>query len=135
MEAAFFDVLIQNGGLGLFAVYLIYEASRQRKQIDQLTTVISGQSTDFGAQLEKLRSENQEKERVLRDRYDNVIADFQRKESQDRSHVIRQLEALGTRVDSLWNEIDSLGISLSGLQKEFGDIRIREIARTSVKSK
>ena len=123
------DVLIQNGGLGIFAAYLIYEASRQRTQITSLTTVISGQSKDFGTELEKVRTDNRKNEEMLRERYDAVISDFQKKELTDRTEIMRQVEILSTKVEGLDTAIDGLTVSIGTIQKEVSEMRFRELAR------
>ena len=123
------DVLIQNGGLGIFAAYLTYEASRQRTQITSLTTVISGQSKDFGTELEKVRTDNRKNEEMLRERYDAVISDFQKKELTDRTEIMRQVEILSTKVEGLDTAIDGLTVSIGTIQKEVSEMRFRELAR------
>lgn len=134
--AALLDVLIQNGGLGLFAGYLIYEASRSRNQIAQLTEVISGQSSDFGGQLDKLREENREKEDKLRDRYDEVITGLNLKESAHRDQLSNSISSLAVKVDQFVKDLDGLNNSLRALESRMGalestisELKIREIAR------
>jgi len=136
--AALLDVLIQNGGLGLFAGYLIYEASRSRAQIQSLTEVIGGQSSDFGSQLEKLREENRQKEERLRDRYDEVISGLNSKESEHREQLSTQINTLAQKVDRYSSDLDNLTASIKSLETRMGsldasvsELKMREIARVS----
>ena len=136
--AALLDVLIQNGGLGLFAGYLIYEASRSRAQIHSLTEVIGGQSSDFGKQLEKLREENRHKEDNLRDRYDEVISGLNSKEAEHRSELTQQIILLAQKVDRYSSDLDIINTSIKALETRLGaldasvsELKMREIARGS----
>ena len=129
MESALLDVLIQNGGLGLFAAYLIWQASRSQAQISEMTAVISGQAEQFGKQLEKIRDENQGKVTTLRDRYDQVISGLQERDATQRESLSKEIALLTKQVSTLSADVDSLGVSVRAMEAQVAELKMREIAR------
>jgi DNA anti-recombination protein RmuC len=87
MDLELLESLTEYGVLGLWTVSLLWRDV-------SLTRRLNEQQTKFQEQLDRLESKSEEREDALRERYDQVIADFTAQREKMLSEVIARLERI-----------------------------------------
>ena len=87
MDLELLESLTEYGVLGLWTVSLLWRDV-------SLTRRLNEQQTKFQEQLDRLELKSEEREDALRERYDQVIADFTAQREKMLSEVIVRLERI-----------------------------------------
>ena len=115
MDTAFYDILVNAGPLGVFAVYLIYKNSLLDKKLD------------------KIFSDFQSREDALRDRYDKVISESQTRSDEMRHTVSSKINGLFARTTDLQSKLDGLVLSVDKLHDNVKELHLEKLARQAVR--
>ena len=108
------NTLTDYGALGLFAIYLIWNSHNLQKRMDELVGRFSEDS-------KALESKSDEREEKLRDRYDAVIAKYDKE----------RIESFGDFGKALSEMDKKIEFGLAEIQKVVEENRMRELARRS----
>ena len=104
-----FKILLENGSLGVFALFLIYNYFQQTKRLDEM-------SKKYMDHIDKLRDGFKVDVSEVRSRYDRVIDKYDKEKDENRvlSDLIR------SKLDKIDSDTDKLQ---SSLMKIYGAIK------------
>tara|TARA_B100000524_G_C23608531_1_gene355318 strand:- start:686 stop:1012 length:327 start_codon:yes stop_codon:yes gene_type:complete len=88
------SVLLENGALGIFAAFLVYNYFQQMKRLDEL-------SEKYMSHIEILRKEFKDDVDLVRTRYDRVIERYDKERDEQRVLFERSLEHIRLKLDSI----------------------------------
>jgi hypothetical protein len=114
MTEALMNTLTDYGALGLFAMYLIYNSHQLQKRMDDLLAKFTEDTKAF-------ETKSEEREEKLRDRYDAVIAKYDKE----------RIESFGDFGKALTEMDKKIEFGLAEIQKVVEEARMRELARRS----
>lgn len=100
------SILLEQGSLGLFAAFLIWQFFQMNKRLDQ-------RNENFMEQLDKIKASNKEEIAELRDRYDSVIASYNDERTQIRINLAERIAKVQEKIESL--PFDSLQIQIEAI--------------------
>lgn len=115
VDTAFYDILVNAGPLGVFAIYLIYKNSLLDKKLD------------------KIFSDFQSREDALRDRYDKVISESQARSDEMRHTVSSKINGLFARTTDLQSKLDGLVTGIDRLHDTVKELHLEKLARQAVR--
>jgi len=115
MDTAVYDILVNAGPLGVFAIYLIYKNSLLDKKLDKIFL-------DF-----------QTREDAIRERYDKVISDTQTRSDEMRHTVSSKINGLFARTTDLQSKLDGLVLSVENLHDKVKELHLEKLARQAVR--
>ena len=99
-------ILLEQGSLGLFAAFLIYQFFQMNKRLDQ-------RNENFMSQLDKIKESNKEEINQLRDRYDAVINSYNDERTQIRINLAEKITQVENKIERL--PFDNLQIQIEAI--------------------
>ena len=114
MEAGFLEAFLENGSMGLFAAFLVWQHLSMQKRFDNLYA-------SFKDQLKDMQQKNEEKESSIRERYDTVISGLQDEKSSFRVDVKGRVDTAILKIDDVGKKIEEIKVlseSLNMLQRD-----------------
>ena len=99
-------ILLEQGSLGLFAAFLIYQFFQMNKRLDQ-------RNENFMSQLDKIKESNKEEINQLRDRYDAVINSYNDERTQIRINLAEKITKVENKIETL--PFDNLQIQIEAI--------------------
>jgi hypothetical protein len=99
-------ILLEQGSLGLFAAFLIYQFFQMNKRLDQ-------RNENFMSQLDKIKESNKEEINQLRDRYDAVISSYNDERTQIRINLAEKITKVEHSIQNL--PFDNLQIQIEAI--------------------
>jgi hypothetical protein len=97
---AMLDQLLDDGHLGIFAAFLIFQFFTMQKRLDKL---VDG----FQEQIDEIRKDYDARTERMRERYDRVITEYRdREESQSREFMIARTKVHNEIVSKLDRMLD-----------------------------
>jgi len=136
MMQSLFDILINFGGIGLLAGYLLYQNNEQRKLLMDMQARLFQKFEEF-AQVQALTEEKKEekferREDALREKYDKVIEKLDGERKLLIEGMAKNLESNAVRVEHMTEAVKSLSIQLQDmtnkiitLQEKFTQLEIK----------
>tara|TARA_R100000152_G_C6666639_1_gene104070 strand:- start:235 stop:669 length:435 start_codon:yes stop_codon:yes gene_type:complete len=100
------SILLEQGSLGLFAAFLIYQFFQMNKRLDK-------RNENFMEQLDKIKAANKEEINELRDRYDTVISSYNDERTQIRINLAERIAKVQEKIETL--PFDSLQIQIEAI--------------------
>jgi hypothetical protein len=100
------SILLEQGSLGLFAAFLIYQFFQMNKRLDK-------RNENFMEQLDKIKAANKEEINELRDRYDTVISSYNDERTQIRINLAERIAKVKEKVENL--PFDNLQIQIEAI--------------------
>jgi len=88
------SILLEQGSLGLFAAFLIYQFFQMNKRLDK-------RNENFMEQLDKIKAANKEEINELRDRYDTVISSYNDERTQIRINLAERIAKVQEKIETL----------------------------------
>lgn len=88
------SILLENGALGLFAAFLVYNYFQQMKRLDDM-------SDKYKAHVDELRKEFKEDVDIVRQRYDKVLERYDKEKDESRLLFEKSFEHIRVRLDEL----------------------------------
>lgn len=92
-------MLLENGALGIFAGFLVYNYFQQMKRLDEL-------SEKYMAHIELLRKEFKEDVDIVRQRYDKVIERYDKEKDDSRLLFEKNFQKLLTSLQFIKEGIE-----------------------------
>ena len=92
-------MLLENGALGIFAGFLVYNYFQQMKRLDEL-------SEKYMAHIELLRKEFKEDVDIVRQRYDKVIERYDKEKDESRLLFEKNFQKLLTNLQFIKEGIE-----------------------------
>jgi len=131
-----FDVLINYGGIGILAGYLLYQNNEQRKLLLEMQSKLFQKFEDFSklqVETEEKKEEKFEKrEDALREKYDRVIEKLDGERKLLIEGMSKNLESNMVRVENMTEAVKNLSIQLTNmtskivtLQEKFTQLEIK----------
>lgn len=105
-----FKILLENGSLGVFALFLIYNYFQQMKRLDEM-------SKKYMDHIDKLREGFKLDVSEVRDRYDKVIEKYD-KEKDDNRVLNDLIKSKLEKIDSDTDKIQNHLVKIYGVVKE-----------------
>jgi hypothetical protein len=105
-----FKILLENGSLGVFALFLIYNYFKQMKRLDEM-------NKSYMDHIDKLREGFKIDVGEVRERYDRVIEKYDKEKDENRllfSDIRSKLE----KIDSDTDKMQSSLVKVYGVLKE-----------------
>jgi len=99
-------ILLEQGSLGLFAAFLIYQFFQMNKRLDQ-------RNENFMSQLDKIKESNKEEINQLRDRYDAVISSYNDERTQIRINLAEKITKVEHSIQNL--PFDNIQIQIEAI--------------------
>lgn len=113
------DVLLNYGGIGVLAGYLLYQNSEQRKLLMDMQTRLFSKFEEFSQIQQKTEKEKEEKferrEDNLRNKYDKVIEKLDSERRLLVEGLSKQLESNARRVEIMTESVKNLSIQLTDM--------------------
>jgi len=112
-EVSFVKMLLEYGGLGIFAAFLVWQHLNMQKRLDKLLD-------QFQGQLKGIQEKAETNEDKLRERYDAVVESYREDKSTFRENVATQVEAAIREIEIIKGQLkelpfESLQIQIEGL--------------------
>ena len=92
-------MLLENGALGIFAGFLVYNYFQQMKRLDEL-------SEKYMAHIELLRKEFKEDVDIVRQRYDKVIERYDKEKDESRLLFEKNFQKLLTSLQFIKERLE-----------------------------
>lgn len=100
------SILLEQGSLGLFAAFLIYQFFQMNKRLDK-------RNENFMEQLDKIKAANKEEINELRERYDTVISNYNDERTQIRINLAERISKVQEKIENL--PFDNLQIQIEAI--------------------
>ena len=100
------SILLEQGSLGLFAAFLIYQFFQMNKRLDK-------RNENFMEQLDKIKAANKEEINELRERYDAVISNYNDERTQIRINLAERISKVQEKIENL--PFDNLQIQIEAI--------------------
>ena len=113
MDLELLESLPEYGVLGLWTVSLLWRDV-------SLTRHLNEQQAKFQEQLDRLESKSEDREDALRERYDQVISDFQTQREKMLAEVIARLERLE---ETAKNSAEGIAAGLQQMAERYAEER------------
>ena len=113
MDLELLESLTEYGVLGLWTVSLLWRDV-------SLTRRLNEQQTKFQEQLDRLETKSEDREDALRERYDQVISDFQIQREKMLSEVIARLERIE---ETAKNSAEGIAAGLQQMAERYAEER------------
>ena len=108
MEALLLESLLGFGPMGIFAGFLVWQHQGMQKRLDKI-------QEDFKSMIEGIQERSEEKEEMLRDRYDKVIKEYREERTMVRSNVAAKITEVLRHIKSLEDSADSSSDQLTNI--------------------
>lgn len=94
------SILLENGALGVFAGFLVYNYFQQMKRLDDL-------SDKYKGHVDELRKDFKDDVDVVRQRYDKVIERYDKEKDESRILFEKSFSEISVKLDNLMNKVGS----------------------------
>jgi ribosome-binding protein aMBF1 (putative translation factor) len=108
VEALLLESLLGFGPMGIFAAFLLWQHQGMQKRLDKI-------QEDFKTMIEAIQERSEEKEEMLRDRYDKVIGEYREERTMVRSNVTAKITEVLRHIKSLEETTDNNSNQLTGI--------------------
>ena len=105
-----FKILLENGSLGVFAVFLIYNYFQQMKRLDEM-------SKKYMDHIDKLRGDFKQDVSEVRERYDRVIEKYDKEKDENRG-LFALIKSKLDKIDSDTDKTQATLLKVYGAIKE-----------------
>jgi len=112
--------LADYGGLGLFALFLIWQYVEQKKQLKEMMK-------GFQDKLDELRKQSDDRESNLRQRYDDVVNRIQSERDELRTALLSQVGDLERNVHEIDRKMDTLSLLVTDLREKILKLEIKDM--------